>query len=80
MPSDPVSGRVPVAIHAPPHVQAPHLTNTLHGFDRAVAVLAGHADPDVGAMIKIHEIGDRVDEPPFDRLRLSGWIGLRVIV
>ncbi len=55
-----------VAIETPAHGERRNLTNTIHFFDCAVALLAAHARKDVLAVIEVDEVGQFVHGDPRD--------------
>ncbi len=67
-----VPARAPLimAFHTPAHGEWGHLLHPVHGFHRAMALLAGDAILDVALMRKSHMPGQAVNPNPGYRLSL----------
>jgi len=71
-----------VAINAETHIDFVDRHNSVHGFDRSVAFLAGNARPDMRFVHELHEIRQRVYPIPANLERrlmsvgpgLSNWL------
>src|SRR5436190_23612554 len=63
---------LPVAAHAPAHLERAELVDAVHVLHRAVALLAGEARAHVTLVVELHVVGQVVDLDPRDLLAAVG--------